>query len=281
MAKSQTGNTLAEYAMISGLVVILAIGGMRVFGSDVKTGLYDKGNSTLATDKLQDYVSLNFKSASGTPGSGGLAIGGGIPTVPIGDTVSSGWTNATSLENQTGVISQKLLEISKTSTDPKIAALASKLAKDLAGLALAESTYGGKNSTFKMADGQTYTQSTAIKDIIQSQTVIRADLASISGANSAALDTIHSLVAQAQGLAQPTINRFNEMHYIADGDSATVNPSDIEQGRSKISGSIFDSAVADKSLATVGSLLQGGILVNGQVVQTTGENALAVNDLTP
>lgn len=126
----QYGNTLAEYAIIIGLIGVASIGALTVLGQSVN-GNYDnlsKGNSAKA---MQAMSQMNFTAASGSPGQSSASgpqaqynVGSG--SFQLADT-SSGGTNVTSIEgNVQAVIGQgvqtaaTMEKLADQVTDPKL-----------------------------------------------------------------------------------------------------------------------------------------------------------------
>lgn len=70
------GNTLTEYAIIFGLLILVAFGGVKLLGNSIN-GLFTGSSNTLQSQPLQDLASMKFDTPL-------VAVNGGSTGAPNG-----------------------------------------------------------------------------------------------------------------------------------------------------------------------------------------------------
>ncbi|MCE3234319.1 MAG: hypothetical protein K0Q50_499 [Vampirovibrio sp.] len=129
------GNTLGEYALMFGLLILIAVGAMKLLGGSIDK-LFSHPSTTISSHPVQDMVSMKFGSGAAT----GIQVGASSSSAPgknpsnqklsdqlISDGVSGG-TNATSVDGNTGThavirtlgVAKKLEEMAEEETDPSL-----------------------------------------------------------------------------------------------------------------------------------------------------------------
>jgi hypothetical protein len=178
--KRNTGNTLVEYGICIGLVVVLAGVSLKLLGGTIASLLNNGGNQA-KTAQINDYMSLQFNSAAGGTKAlpaGTIAINAqtGQAALPI-NTAATG-VNVSSIDG--GMITKaeasvafatKLDRLSDSIQDPKVRDWAQKITQISHYISGAEGDYAGvEELTVQIKDDkQAYTQANALKDIYTQQ----------------------------------------------------------------------------------------------------------------
>jgi hypothetical protein len=147
------GNTLSEYALLSGLVILLAYSGLSLFGNNL-SGLFQKDATVLGQNSLDNYFNTTLGNHSqGANGATGLASKNTnaslLNNTSLFTQSVSGGTNATSVEGGTGEAhvlasfdkAKDLQALADAETDPAIKAKLEKLAQDAYWIGGSQATY--------------------------------------------------------------------------------------------------------------------------------------------
>jgi Flp pilus assembly pilin Flp len=146
------GNTLGEYALMLGLLVLVCMAAVNLLGNSIES-LFSKSSGTVNSKPVQDWVSLNFGGESNAmnaayASSKGGRAGGQNPFGPnMGGT--GGGVNATSVEGDIGTETvvqalsylKRLDALIAQETDPGLKLKLTRLASQAYWLAAAEANY--------------------------------------------------------------------------------------------------------------------------------------------
>ena len=190
------GNTLTEYGLILGLVVLVSVGGLQLLGNTSKSQ-FNAQNAQLGSEPVKNYVSMKFSHIpGGLVNNGAVSNGGAFASGASADqglgmkNTSSLASNTTSIENQTLLRAIKALQgkgspysdlsglanlelLMSNLTSPEARAMAEKLSLQLHRLVMAE---GDKTQTDDLAMASVngvYTDAAALRDIYQVQQEIK------------------------------------------------------------------------------------------------------------
>ncbi len=244
MRQFAAGNTLAEYAIILGLVTIVGAGGVQLLGGNVK-GLYVAGNQKTQSSDLERYTAFNFKSESPSSNADGTADKSGETSHsvvnddhgPIDLTNnSSSESNATSIENTTAFASASasaVIEKNLPFLQGQEQAKAQQLESLLNGMALAQGdrnavpglTVDTLSGTTARTNNEEYNKGSQIRDIYNANQQIKEILTNLSSSTaSPAMAQIIAATKTALAKAQPDIALANA--YIKNG---TLNLEALKQ----------------------------------------------------
>jgi hypothetical protein len=177
------GNTLVEYGICIGLVVVLAGVSLKLLGGTIFELLSHTGKQ-VSTAQVNNYMSLQFNSnASGNKAlpAGIIAINAqtGQAAVPINSAAAA--VNVSSLDGVTTkaqasvALATKLDDLTESIQDPKVLAWAQKITETSHYISGAEGDYAGvEELTVEIKDDkQAYTQANALKDIYTQQLALQ------------------------------------------------------------------------------------------------------------
>ncbi len=287
------GNTLAEYAMILGLVGVVGIASLQFFGKNSNT-LAQKNADKLESQPLQQYAGFQFAALAAANKANAAnrdleaSLSDGSPTVPLTSN-SSSESNATSLENQKLSVYAKANENVKGSagtlaaiarlklqmqglTDPKAIKLANDVLLSLQQLAVSEGASDGVPGMKEIASNSggnrdSYSVAEATKDIWKISENLNDALKGLNGSGNPELTAIIGLTNQSLTLAKPYLSpNFNL-------GTAFGSGLDVISGNG---GSSVLNLKSDQLGTVIDKVIDTGVAVANTAVQTTSVNSQAV-----
>lgn len=165
------GNTLSEYAIMLGLLTLLALGAIRLLGVST-TNLYHQPQAKLTSTEMNDYVSLQFGAPKGgNTGNSPATNGTNVSMLGLNNGTAGG-INATSVDGTTPYLTAnaatRIEQLSLQISDPEAQSLAQTIATMLYGTTLSQgflSNVPGLSGNVITSKDAGYSKTNALRDI--------------------------------------------------------------------------------------------------------------------
>lgn len=215
------GNTLTEYGMILGLLVLAGVAGLSLFGHSVD-GTLKTSHEPMASETMKNYTSLKFAGASNPspaipPGAGKMALdpASGVPSLQLTSTAGSP-SNATSLEGTTASawatvdVAKQMLDLAPGITDPEVQKWLEEITKYTHYMVGAEGDHVGIDAFYVASVKKgVYMEGSSLRDIYTYQQKIQELMQNPpKKGNPDEIKRVNALAADAWNNAQPFVSKL-------------------------------------------------------------------------
>ena len=292
-----TGQTLAEYGILLGVLGLLAYLGLNSLGLSIN-GLLKSSGTQVQSNQFQNYLSLSFQASPGSVPNALPAYQGknatmsinpttGLPELKVVNAAAATNSNVSSVDGNvsnvyaTSSVAQQLSNLSGSITDPILIGWYGQITYLAHLLAGAEGDHVGlKVLQIKTVPTGIYNDGSAYRDVYNYQNQLSDLLANPpAGANPDQIKMVSTLGADAWNNAQPFVAQLSP--YIKpDGTLDTQALASSKLGKN-MSDSAYDSLVSYSSLQnSVVSALTDPKAKSYQPVQATITDATTLKTVT-
>lgn len=289
------GNTLTEYGIIIGLVVVLSVAALTMLGKST-TKVISDGTATLKSKEVGNMMTLNFGGGTSLAARK-LVIdpASGLPAIQIMDSSGSG-VNTTSTEGMTvsaqtlSTAAQLQEQVLPQITDPATLGWAKEVTELVYYMGGTEGSYEGipqlditNGSGMGIHPQSNYTQAAALTDLYGYQDKLLDKLKNPPAkADKAQVAQVTEMAMDAWNHAQGYISKLDP--YIdSDGriDTSDLAKSKLNEGQRKLTTVSYDDIVKlDVLQDNTETVLATGAATGTPTVQSTLETATQLNTTT-